>query len=115
MYKITIDLSDWGTDDEILTVETFDFDKINIIREFIEFQKDHGWAVDYDVVTDEEDFEDEDGDFFYDEESNAWYQYNEENDEWIELDGVPEEDEEDEEIEVAGDTYIFNITTADKE
>lgn len=53
MYKIEIDISDWGSD-ETVTIETSDFDKIEIIREFIEFQKDHGWAVDYDVVTDED-------------------------------------------------------------
>jgi hypothetical protein len=126
MYKITIDLSAWGTEDEVMTIETFDFDKIEIIKEFIEFQKDHGWAVDYDVVTedDEEDFEDEDGDYFYDEESNTWYQYDEENDEWNEVDAEEveedeeDEDEEDENVEDnGGNTYIFNITPAaeDKE
>jgi hypothetical protein len=117
MYKITIDLSAWGTDDEVMTIETFDFDKIEIIKEFIEFQQEHGWAVDYDVVTeeDEEDFEDEDGDYFYDEESNTWYQYDEENDEWNEVDAEEVEEDEDE-VEATGDTYIFNITTAeDKE
>jgi hypothetical protein len=42
-------------------VETHDFDKIQIIQEFILFQEEHGWAVDY-VATepDDEDFEDED-------------------------------------------------------
>jgi len=112
MYKITIDLSAWGTEDEVMTIETFDFDKIEIIKEFIEFQKDHGWAVDYDVVTedDEEDFEDEDGDQFYDEESETWFQYDEENDEWNE---VENESDEDEEVEATGDTYIINITTSD--
>jgi hypothetical protein len=53
MYKIEIDISDWGGDEKV-NIETSDFDKIEIIREFIEFQKDHGWAVDYDVVTDED-------------------------------------------------------------
>ena len=121
MYKITIDLSAWGTDDETLTLETFDFDKINIIREFIEFQKDYGWAVDYDVVTEddeEEDYEDEDGDHFYDAETDTWYQYDKENDEWNEVEDESDEDEEDEEAEVeaTGDTYIFNITNVeDKE
>jgi hypothetical protein len=130
MYKITIDLSAWGTDDETLTLETFDFDKINIIREFIEFQKDYGWAVDYDVVEDEdedededeeeaededEEFEDEDGDFFYDAENDAWYQYDAETDEWFEVDSV-EEDESAETVgEDAGNTYIFNITQSPEE
>jgi len=53
MYKIEIDISDWGSD-ETVTIETSDFDKIEIIREFIEFQQEHGWAADYDVVTDED-------------------------------------------------------------
>jgi hypothetical protein len=46
---------------EKITVETHDFDKIQIIQEFILFQEEHGWAVDY-VATelDDEDFEDED-------------------------------------------------------
>ena len=53
MYKIEIDISDWGSD-ETVTIETSDFDKIEIIREFIEFQQEHGWAADYDVITDED-------------------------------------------------------------
>jgi len=45
--------------DEKITVETHDFDKIQIIQEFIEFQEEHGWAVDYEAV-ESIDFEDED-------------------------------------------------------
>jgi len=47
--------------DEKITVETHDFDKIQIIQEFIEFQEEHGWAVDYEAVNidDEEDTEEE--------------------------------------------------------
>ena len=126
MYKITIDLSTWGTEDEVLTIETFDFDKIEIIKEFIEFQQDHGWAVDYDVVTEEdeededeaedEEYEDEDGDYFYDAENDAWYQYDAETDEWFEVDAKEvEEDEDEDEVEATGDTYIFNITQAPEE
>ena len=123
MYKITIDLSAWGTEDELMTIETFDFDKIEIIKEFIEFQQEHGWAVDYDVVTEEdeededeaedEEYEDEDGDYFYDIENDAWYQYDKENDEWNEVDA--EEAESENEVEATGDTYIFNITQAPEE
>jgi len=123
MYKITIDLSAWGTEDELMTIETFDFDKIEIIKEFIEFQQEHGWAVDYDVVKQEEDEDEdevEDGDHFYDAETDTWYQYDEENDEWNELEDESDEDEEDENENVednGGNTYIFNITPAaeDKE
>jgi hypothetical protein len=57
MYKVIIDLNDWSWDEEQkLTIETSDFDKALIIQEFIEFQKDHGWAADYDLV---EDYEEE--------------------------------------------------------
>jgi hypothetical protein len=46
---------------EKITVETHDFDKIQIIQEFIEFQEEHGWAVNYAATEpDDEDFEDED-------------------------------------------------------
>ena len=51
---------DFGwTGSEKIVVETFDFEKIQIIQEFIEFQEEHGWAVDY-VATepDEEEFDD---------------------------------------------------------
>jgi hypothetical protein len=45
--------------DEKITIETHDFDKIQIIQEFIEFQEEHGWAVEYEAV-ESIDFEDED-------------------------------------------------------
>ena len=46
---------------EKITVETWDFDKIEIIKDFIAFQEDHGWAVDYEAIEpdDEEDTEEE--------------------------------------------------------
>jgi len=59
MYKIEIDIADWCSD-ETVTIETSDFDKIEIIREFIEFQKENGWAADYEHVVDldeEEEFD----------------------------------------------------------
>jgi hypothetical protein len=78
MYKVVIDIGDWSWDeDQKVTIETDDFEKAQLIVEFVEFQKDHGWAVDYDVVEDE-DCEDE-----------------EEDEEEV------EEDEEDEEAEYA--------------
>jgi len=54
MYKIEIDIADWDFSSDMVTVETEDFDKIAIIQEFIQFQKDHGWCVDYDVTEDYE-------------------------------------------------------------
>jgi hypothetical protein len=35
---------------EKIIIETWDFDKIQIIRDFIAFQEDYGWAVDYEAV-----------------------------------------------------------------
>jgi hypothetical protein len=35
---------------EKITVETYDFEKIKIIQEFIEFQEENEWAVDYEAV-----------------------------------------------------------------
>jgi len=44
---------------EKITVETWDFDKIEIIKDFIAFQEEHGWAVEYEAIDlDEEEFED---------------------------------------------------------
>jgi hypothetical protein len=53
MYKLVIDIS-W-VEDEKITIETFDFDKIEIIQEFIAFQQEHGWAVDYEAIDNSED------------------------------------------------------------
>jgi len=54
MYKIEIDIAEWDFGSDKVTVETEDFDKIAIIQEFIQFQKDHDWCVDYDVTEDYE-------------------------------------------------------------
>ena len=50
--------------DEKITIETHDFDKIQIIQEFIEFQEENGWAVEYEAIDEldielEEDTEEE--------------------------------------------------------
>ena len=46
---------------EKITIETWDFDKIQIIKTFIDFQEENGWAVEYEAVEldDEEDTEEE--------------------------------------------------------
>lgn len=49
MYKIEINISDWGSDERVI-IETSDFDKIETIRGFIEFQQENGWAADYEHV-----------------------------------------------------------------
>ena len=79
MYKIEIDIADWDFGSDKVTVETMDFDKIAIIQEFIEFQKQHDWCVDYDVTEDwvyqcdEEVMEDEE----YEDESAEDEEYEE--------------------------------------
>ena len=42
-----------------LSIETTDFDMIQIFQEFVQFQENYGWAVEYIAVPDDE-FEDED-------------------------------------------------------
>ena len=58
MYKIEIDISAWGGDEKV-TIETCDFDKIEMLREFIEFQQENGWAADYEHVIELEEDEEE--------------------------------------------------------
>jgi len=90
MYKVEIQIGDWTwVEDEIVTIETADFEKAQIIQEFIEFQKDHGWAADYELSQEyvdnqseeeeevEEDEEDEEaeyevGDIVEDEDGLVW-------------------------------------------
>jgi len=62
MYKVEINISDWSlNEDQKVVIECDDFDKVQIIQEFIEFQKDHGWCVEYEAVNiEDEDYEDED-------------------------------------------------------
>ena len=59
MYKMEIDISQWGADEKI-TIESNDFDKIQIIQEFLEFQMDNGWAVDYVAVIEDDEDENDD-------------------------------------------------------
>jgi len=74
MYKVIIDIGDWSWDEEQkLTIETSDFDKVQIIQEFIAFQQEHGWAADYDLVEDYEEEEEEVEDEEDEEEEEAEY------------------------------------------
>ena len=44
-----------------ITIETNDFEIINVFEEFVRFQEAYGWAVDYVAVEDMDDeFDDED-------------------------------------------------------
>ena len=78
MYKVVIDIGDWSWDEEQkVTIETGDFDKAQIIQEFVEFQKEHGWAADYELVEDYEEEEEEEveysvGDIVEDEDGLVW-------------------------------------------
>lgn len=63
MYKIEIVVG-WNSEEKI-TIDTMDFDKIEVLKEFIEFQEKEGWggaweAIDFDDEEDEEDEDDED-------------------------------------------------------
>ena len=63
MYKIEIVVG-WNSEEKI-TIETMDFDKIEVLKEFIDFQEKEGWggaweAIEFDdEEEDEEDEEDE--------------------------------------------------------
>jgi hypothetical protein len=47
-------------ENEKITIETWDFEKIEIIKSFVEFQEEHGWAVDYEAVDlDADEFEED--------------------------------------------------------
>ena len=59
MYTVKIYISDWGSDESV-TIETSDFDKVQIIQEFVEFQREYGWCADYELlVEDDEEIEEE--------------------------------------------------------
>jgi hypothetical protein len=40
---------------EKITVETHDFEKIQVIQEFIQFQEENGWEVEYEAIDELED------------------------------------------------------------
>jgi hypothetical protein len=45
---------------EKVIIETHDFEKIQVIQEFIQFQEENGWAVEYEAIDcDEEETEEE--------------------------------------------------------
>ena len=128
MYKVEVKINEYAfTEEESITIETFDFDKVEIIVKFIEFQQDHGWAVDYaptaeylanqddevedDEVEDDEEYiydEDTDAWYWYDEELDTWYVYDEESDDWIEY---VEDEESEEEAEDEATTVTSYVIT----
>ena len=43
---------------EKIIIETHDFEKIQVIQEFIQFQEENGWEVEYEAIDElDEDFE----------------------------------------------------------
>ena len=72
MYKVEINIGDWNwVEEEKVVINTTDFEKAQIILEFIDFQKEFGWAADYqlsdefiDAQCDEEDEVNEDDDSY---------------------------------------------------
>jgi hypothetical protein len=47
-------------ENEKITIETWDFEKIEIIKSFVEFQEEHSWAVDYEAIDlDADEFEED--------------------------------------------------------
>jgi hypothetical protein len=112
MYKVEINIADWDfVEDEKLVIQTTDFEKVQIIQEFIEMQKEYGWAVDYVAVqefAEDEDEEfadeycyDEDSDVWcmYDDEEGAWYWYDEDEDMWVLCEEQGEDESEEDESE----------------
>jgi len=51
-----------------LSIETHDFELIEIFQKFVEFQEEHGWAVEYEAVVEFDEAEDEAEDEEVDEE-----------------------------------------------
>jgi len=45
---------------EKIIIETHDFEKIQVIQEFIQFQEENGWEVEYEAIDcDEDEFEED--------------------------------------------------------
>jgi len=116
MYKVEIKIGEWDfLDNELVTIETSDFQKAQIIQEFIELQQEQGWAADYVVISefddedegvefgeDEEEYvydEETDAWYWLDEETDTWYVYDEESDDFVEYIEYEDEDEDEEESE----------------
>jgi hypothetical protein len=76
MFKLEINIADYEwVDGEKVVIETMDFDKAQVIHEFIEFQKEFGWAADYELS---EDLFDDEFDEEVNDEDDADVEYEEE-------------------------------------
>jgi len=74
MFKLEINIADYEwVDGEKVVIETTDFEKAQLILEFVEFQKDFGWSADYELsedyfeCDDEEEEEEDEGEEEYEE------------------------------------------------
>ena len=80
MIKLEISIAeyDW-MDNEKVVIETIDFEKAQIIQEFIEFQKDFGWAADYQLSDEfiDAQCDEDDSDVEYEDEENGEYEIGE--------------------------------------
>ena len=92
MFKIEIDITDWDFSKEKVIIETNDFDKIAIIQEFIEFQQNHSWCVDYDV-TDEYEYNQSDEEEVSEYEVDEDETYEDEECEEYEIGEIVEDDD----------------------
>jgi 3-phenylpropionate/cinnamic acid dioxygenase small subunit len=60
MFKLEINIADYEwIDGEKVVVETSDFEKAQVILEFIEFQKDFDWSADYEMSDDDCEYEED--------------------------------------------------------
>jgi len=84
MYKVEINLG-W---DELIVIETEDFNKVTMLQAFIAEQEECGWAEEVEEDIELMSFTDSDG--------VTWY-YDEDEDEWLELEEDEEEEDEDQE------------------
>lgn len=76
MFKLEINIADYEwVDGEKVVIETSDFEKAQVIHEFIEFQKEFGWAADYELS---EDLFDDECDEEVNDEDDADVEYEEE-------------------------------------
>jgi hypothetical protein len=77
MFKLEINIADYEwIDGEKVVVETSDFEKAQVILEFIEFQKEFDWSADYEMSDDECEYE-EDEEEEYEEEEYEEYEIGE--------------------------------------
>jgi len=81
MYKVEINLG-W---DEVIVIETDDFNKVTMLQAFIAEQEECGWAEEVEEDVELMSFTDNDG--------VTWY-YDEDEDEWLELEEDEDEDQE---------------------